>query len=72
MQIAPKEDELKGLLAYAGPLSALSAPERFLCVMARVPRLLDKINLLILRGTFQARNWVPGLDDAISCLHAGS
>ena len=57
-QIAPKEDELKGLLGYNGPLGALNPPERFLCTMARGPRLLDKINLLILAhpqgGTFQA------------------
>ena len=45
---------MKPLLAYDGPLSALGAPERFLCIMARVPRLLDKVNLLILRSTFQA------------------
>ena len=52
-QIAPKEDELKSLQAYSGPLAALSPPERFLVMLARIPRVADKMNLLLLRKTFK-------------------
>ena len=53
MQIAPKEDELKSLQTYTGPLAALSPPERFLVMLARIPRVSDKMNLLLLRKTFR-------------------
>ena len=39
---------MKALREYEGPPSELSPPEQFLLVMASVPRLIDKINLLIL------------------------
>jgi hypothetical protein len=46
-QIAPKEDEAKALQGYSGPLEELSVPEQFLLVMSAVPRLHEKIHLLI-------------------------
>ena len=53
MQIAPKEDELKSLQGYSGTLGALSPPERFLVMLARIPRVVEKIKLLLLRRTFK-------------------
>lgn len=47
MQIAPKEDEVKALQSYSGPVEELSPPEQFLLVMSSVPRLHEKIHLLI-------------------------
>ncbi|KAK9846020.1 hypothetical protein WJX81_008599 [Elliptochloris bilobata] len=54
LQIAPKEDEVKALAKYAGAPGTLSPPEAFLATMASVPRLMDKINLLILIQQFEA------------------
>jgi len=48
LQIAPKDDETKALQAYGGPVNELSAPEQFLLAMSTVPRLTDKLNILIL------------------------
>lgn len=45
-QIAPKEDELPSLLAFQGDRRLLSPPEKFLVMMAEIPRLNDKLNLL--------------------------
>lgn len=53
VQIAPKEDEVKELQAYAGPSSELAPPEQFLLAMATVPRLTDKLNILILMQQFE-------------------
>lgn len=55
-QIAPREDEVKALARYAqgGEARAmLSPPEAFLATMSTVPRLMDKINLLILIQQFE-------------------
>ncbi len=52
-QIAPKEDELRAFQAYQGTYDDLSPPEQFLYVMASVPRLSDKINVLILMHQFE-------------------
>ena len=52
LQIAPKEEELKMFQTYRGSLEELSPPERFLAGMATVPRLVTKINLLILLQQF--------------------
>lgn len=59
MQIAPKEDEVKALQAYEGPKSELSPPEQFLLSMSSVPRLVDKINLLILLQQFEVSSIDP-------------
>ena len=53
MQIAPKEDELRAFQAYDGTYDDLSPPEQFLYTMASVPRLNDKINVLILMHQFE-------------------
>ena len=53
MQIAPKEDELRAFQAYDGTYDELSPPEQFLYTMASVPRLNDKINVLILMHQFE-------------------
>ena len=53
MQISPKEDEVKALQKYSGPLNDLSPPEQFLLVMSSVPRLTDKIHLLMLMHQFE-------------------
>lgn len=53
MQIAPKEDELRAFQAYDGTYNELSPPEQFLYTMASVPRLNDKINVLILMHQFE-------------------
>ena len=53
MQIAPKEDELRAFQAFQGTYDDLSPPEQFLYVMASVPRLNDKINVLILMHQFE-------------------
>ena len=55
VQIAPKEDELKLFQTWRGSLEELSPPERFLSSMATVPRLVTKINLLILVQQFDVR-----------------
>ena len=55
MQIAPKEDELRAFQAYDGTYDELSPPEQFLYTMASVPRLNDKINVLILMHQFEVR-----------------
>ena len=53
MQMTPKEDEVKALQAYTGPVNELTPPEQFLLTLSKVPRLLDKINLLILIKQFE-------------------
>ena len=53
VQIAPKEDEVKALQSYAGRTDELSLPEQFLLVMSGVPRLHNKIHLLILVRQFE-------------------
>ena len=53
LQIAPKEDELRAFQAYEGTYEDLSPPEQFLYTMATVPRLNDKINVLILMHQFE-------------------
>lgn len=53
LQIAPKEDELRAFQAYDGTYDDLSPPEQFLYTMASVPRLNDKINVLILMHQFE-------------------
>jgi hypothetical protein len=55
IQIAPKEDETKALQKYSGPFEELSLPEQFLLVMSTVPRLNEKIHLLILVHQFEVR-----------------
>lgn len=55
MQIAPKEEEVKALAKYTGASGTLSQPEAFLATMASIPRLMDKINLLILVQQFEVR-----------------
>lgn len=56
MQIAPKEDELRAFQAYEGTYDELSPPEQFLYTMASVPRLNDKINVLILMHQFEVNH----------------
>jgi len=51
---------VKALAKYAGALGTLSPPEAFLATMATVPRLIDKINLLILIQQFEARARAAG------------
>lgn len=51
--MAPKDDEIKALQAYEGNRSHLSVPEQFLLSMASVPRLVSKINILILVQQFE-------------------
>lgn len=51
---------MKALAKYAGALGTLSPPEAFLATMATVPRLIDKINLLILIQQFEARARAAG------------
>lgn len=53
VQIAPKEEETKALQKYDGPMEELSLPEQFLLVMSTVPRLNEKIHLLILVHQFE-------------------
>ena len=55
LQIAPKDDEQKLCEAYTGRVEELLPPEQFLVTMSTVPRLHDKINVLILMQQFQAR-----------------
>lgn len=57
VQIAPKEDELRAFQAYQGTYDDLSPPEQFLYVMASVPRLSDKINVLILMHQFEVMHF---------------
>ena len=52
-QIAPKDDEQKACEQYTGRVEDLSPPEQFLLTMSTVPRLHDKINVLILMQQFQ-------------------
>ena len=59
MQIAPKEDELRAFQAYDGTYDELSPPEQFLYTMASVPRLNDKINVLILMHQFEVSTRLP-------------
>ncbi len=54
LQIAPKDDELKACQQFTGKPEDLSPPEQFLLTMSTVPRLHDKINVLILMAQFQA------------------
>lgn len=54
MQIVPSEDEAKSLLAYAGPVEELSPPERFMRLMATVPRAVAKVGALMFRLQFAA------------------
>ena len=44
---------MKALQSYAGRTDELSLPEQFLLVMSGVPRLPDKIHLLILVRQFE-------------------
>ena len=53
LQIAPKDDEQKACEQYTGRVEDLSPPEQFLLTMSSVPRLHDKINVLILMQQFQ-------------------
>lgn len=46
---------MKALQSYAGRMDELSLPEQFLLVMSGVPRLHDKIHLLILVRQFEVR-----------------
>lgn len=59
MQIAPKEEETKALQKYDGPMEELSLPEQFLLVMSTVPRLNEKIHLLILVHQFEVDSPPP-------------
>ena len=59
LQIAPKEDELRAFQSYSGTFEELSPPEQFLYIMASVPRLTNKINILILIHQFEVRHTVP-------------
>lgn len=45
---------MKELQAYEGPKSELAPPEQFLLAMSTVPRLTDKLNILILMQQFEA------------------
>ena len=54
LQIAPKDDEQKVCEQFTGRVEDLSPPEQFLITMSTVPRLPDKINVLILMKQFQA------------------
>ena len=54
-QMAPKDDEVKALQAFEGNSTELSPPEQFLLSMASVPRLVSKINILILIHQFEVR-----------------
>ena len=60
LQIAPKDDEQKACEQYNGRVEDLSPPEQFLLTMSSVPRLHDKINVLILMQQFQVRLVVRG------------
>ena len=44
---------MKELQAYEGPRSELAPPEQFLLAMSTVPRLTDKLNILILMQQFE-------------------
>ncbi|GAQ82011.1 RhoA GTPase effector DIA like protein [Klebsormidium nitens] len=52
LQVIPTEDEVALLTRYEGPPSELSAPEQFLATMAQVPRLRNKIQVLIFTRQF--------------------
>ena len=56
VQISPKEEEVKALQKYAGPVEELSPPEQFLLIMSSVPRLNEKIHLLMLMHQFEVRS----------------
>ena len=60
LQIAPKDDEQKVCEQYAGRVEDLSPPEQFLVTMSTVPRLLDKVHVLILMQQFQVRPLTNG------------
>lgn len=45
---------------YAGRVEDLSPPEQFLVTMSTVPRLLDKVHVLILMQQFQVRPLTNG------------
>jgi Formin Homology 2 Domain len=49
----PSEDEVKALLAYAGPVEELSPPERFMLLMCGVPRSIAKVGALMFRLQFR-------------------
>ena len=52
LQIAPTQDETKALTLYRGGVDELSAPEKFLLMMSKVPRLPQKIETLIFERQF--------------------
>ena len=54
---------MKALQKYAGPLKDLSPPEQFLLIMSSIPRLNEKIHLLMLMHQFE----VPSYIQAIAC-----
>ena len=55
MQIAPREEELAPLQAFQGDRQALSKPEQLLVMMADIPRLAAKLNLLRNLQQFEVR-----------------
>ena len=59
MQIAPKEDELASLQAFQGDRRLVSPPEQFLLMMAEIPRIVDKLNVLRSLQQFEARPFPP-------------
>ena len=46
---------MKALQKYSGPVEELSPPEQFLLIMSSVPRLNEKIHLLMLMHQFEVR-----------------
>ncbi|GJP80033.1 hypothetical protein CLOP_g10271, partial [Closterium sp. NIES-67] len=46
-QVIPNDDEVQQLQGYTGPVDALCAPEQFLLTLASIPRLRDKIEVLV-------------------------
>ena len=48
-----------GCWKYAGPLKDLSPPEQFLLIMSSIPRLNEKIHLLMLMHQFEVHTCHP-------------
>ena len=54
MQIAPKEEqELQALRKYKGPRGALKPPEQLLHMLAGVPRVVQKMEVLVVRQNYK-------------------
>ena len=70
LQVAPKDDEVRALAAWRGLPSELAPPEAFLHALASVPRLTDKVNLLLLATSFDGM--VAAARDAAASLRGAA